>query len=81
MSPDGLRVLFSTQAALLPEGGLGWFGDYVDVYERSGGVTKLVSVGDAVGNPPDHSYGGRITRDGSRILFRSYERLVKNATT
>jgi len=51
-----------------------------DVYERSGGVTKLVSIGPAGGNGEvDASFAGA-SEDGSKIFFVTTESLVPQDT-
>jgi hypothetical protein len=67
-SADGKRVFFSTNERLAP-------GDQdtaTDVYERSGGQTRLVSNGTGAFNA---SFGGA-SADGSRVFFHTTERLV-----
>jgi Tol biopolymer transport system component len=72
-SSDGTRVFFITNESLVP----GDTDSDVDIYERTGGTTALVSTGPAGGN------GGfasnvfeRASTDGTRVLFTTSESLV-----
>ena len=55
---------------------------FQDVYERSGGVTTLVSTGPNGGNGAFHasSFISSVSDDGSRILFETSESLVSGDT-
>ena len=68
-SADGSRVFFTTAERLdsAPDDSGG-----VDVYERSGGTTKLVSGGTA--NTPAVFRG--VSSDGSRVFFETDESLL-----
>src|SRR4051794_36868435 len=73
VSRDGTRVFLQTAQRLTPDdndGGL------VDVYERSGGTTRLVSAPTGVADP--HSSGAFLdgtSADGSRVFFDTDQKL------
>ena len=74
---DGSKVFFSTQVKLVPQD----TDDLFDVYQRSGGVTTLISTG-----PTDTSDGASgsfftgASADGSRVFFESDDHLVGGDT-
>jgi hypothetical protein len=71
-SADGTRVFFTTSEKLVA----GDTDGRSDVYERSGGSTKRVSAGQINGNGAfDADYAGAST-DGTRVFFRTFEKLV-----
>lgn len=73
-SQDGSRVFFSTNETLIafPDSDAG----RQDVYERSGGTTKLVSYGpNSFDGPYDASFNGH-SSDGTKIWFGTSEPLV-----
>ena len=71
-STDGSRVFFATSEQLVVADTDG----AVDVYERAGGATALVSLGAVNGNGPfGASYAG-VSADGSRVFFQTAEPLV-----
>jgi hypothetical protein len=75
-STDGTRVFFKTDEKLVA----GDTDDQFDVYERSGGSTKLVSAGQINGNGAfDASFEGTST-DGTRVFFQTSEKLVGGDT-
>lgn len=79
VSADGSRVVFQTLARLVPED----TDDSFDIYERAGGVTRLVSAPSGVSVPDDRAapaYFGRATRDGGRIFFSTAEALTPDDT-
>jgi Tol biopolymer transport system component len=89
MSPDGSHAFFSTAESLVPEDTDG----QVDVYQRVGGLTSLVSTGPAGGNgpfPASPLFGSLndpasyrptgMTPDGSHVLFTTAEQLVSEDT-
>lgn len=66
-SPDGTTVLFSTREAL----GGGDSGEKIDVYERSSGVTSLVTPG----SPEfDATFAGR-SSDASHVFYLTAQQL------
>jgi hypothetical protein len=73
VSRDGTRVWFSTAEAMTPDD---HDGGARDVYERSGGQTRLISGGDAA---LDSRYR-KSAEDGSRALFTTRERLTADDT-
>jgi Tol biopolymer transport system component len=80
-SPDGQHVVFATTAALTPDDSDG----AVDLYERSGGTTTLVTKGTAQGvvavnREQRETFGvphqrAVLSDDGSRVVFATAERL------
>ena len=72
-SADGTKVFFDTPDALVSSDTDG----LIDVYERSGGVTRLVSVpgAGAAGLAKEASFEN-VSDDGSLVVFRTQERLV-----
>jgi hypothetical protein len=72
-SADGTRVFFHTDEKLVRAD---TDNSYQDVYERSGGSTKLVSAGEINGDEPvDASFQGA-SADGTRVFFQTTEQLV-----
>ena len=65
-SPDGTRVFFQTAATLT----MGDSDVYLDVYERSGGTTTLVSTGPADDQSANAWFAG-VAHDSSRVFFES----------
>jgi len=47
-----------------------------DIYQRSNGVTTLISTESSGGNGPFNIVFDRITPDGSKVFFDPYESLV-----
>lgn len=78
ITPDGTHVVFVAVGAIVPED---TDGNYKDVYERSGGVTRLVSGGAGSPVPADaEATGGAINRLGDHIIFSTSEQLVPGDT-
>ena len=76
VSADGAVVLFSTDESLVSAD----TDAQVDVYERSGGQTTLISTGPAGGNGAfEPSFEG-VSADGARVLFRTDESLISADT-
>src|SRR5215211_75387 len=72
-SADGSRIFFNTTAGLVAADTDG----EDDIYERSGGTTKLVSAPGTGGvNEGGRAFLGDVTADGTRVFFRSTDRLV-----
>ena len=71
-SEDGTIVFFHTQEGLVASDTDGKF----DIYERSGGTTKLVSTGPAGGNGNLDAFYRGSSADGSRVFFVTSESLV-----
>jgi hypothetical protein len=71
-SPDGRRVFFDTSERLVPAD----LDGAVDIYERSGGRTRLVSAGQINGDADADAVFFRASVDGSRVFFETTERLV-----
>ena len=69
VSADGTRVVFETADALSPTD----TDSAVDVYERSGGVVRLVSEGGSGGAPV---FLDAASADGARVIFSTTERLL-----
>lgn len=73
---DGTHVFFTTSEALEPED----LDTGPDIYERSGGTTKLVSTGPtaSLNGPP--SYLEAVSADGTHAFFSTQEALVPQDT-
>ena len=72
-SSDGTKVFFSTQENLVAADTDG----ANDIYERSAGVTTLVSVAaDGLSDGPSGTDFGGISADGSRVFFTTFEQLA-----
>ena len=76
-SSDGSKVFFVTDNPLVP----GDTDGQDDIYQRSGGVTTLVSTGPTGGNNPAYAaeWGG-LSADSSRVFFNTDEALVSSDT-
>jgi hypothetical protein len=71
-SDDASKVFFDTDESLVPAD----TDNAIDVYQRSGGTTTLVSTGPSGGNGAfDVTFDG-ISRDGSHVFFETDEGLV-----
>jgi len=75
-SDNGSRVIFATSERLAPNDS----DSAVDLYERAGGTTTLVSEGEINGNGAFPASFSRASDDGSRIFFISIEQLVPSDT-
>ena len=76
MSADGARVVFSTDESLV-----GADTDaQIDLYERSGGQTTLISTGPDGGNGEFDASPNGVSADGARVLFSTPESLVSADT-
>ena len=72
-SSDGSKVFFETAEQLVS----GDTDSDLDVYERSGGTTTLVSQGQINGNGAFGAGFAGASRDGSKVFFDAYEQLVE----
>jgi Tol biopolymer transport system component len=74
-SPDGSSsaAIFSTTEALVPQD----TDTMPDVYERSSGVTTLISTGPEGGNGSHSSAFSQASNDGSHVFFVTAEPLVE----
>jgi hypothetical protein len=75
-SADGTRVFLQTSEPLVS---LDTDGS-IDVYERSNGTTTLLSSGPAGGNAANSATFLAASRDGSKLFFRTAEKLVSSDT-
>jgi hypothetical protein len=76
VSDDGSRIFFDTDESLVPAD----TDSFIDVYQRSGGVTTLVSTGPAGGNGAfDVTFDG-LSRDGLHVFFETDEGLLSGDT-
>jgi hypothetical protein len=75
-SADGSRIFFITAEPLVASD----TDASVDVYERSGGMTKRVSAGQINGNGAFHASFEGASTDGTRVFFRTDEKLVSGDT-
>ena len=76
VSADGARMFFHTAERLTT----GDTDSQADVYERSGGVTSLVSTGSSGGNGAFPAYFDGASTDGTRVFFDTDERLESGDT-
>jgi hypothetical protein len=75
-STDGARVFFHTRSSLAA----GDSDSSLDLYQRSGGVTTLVSTGAAGGNGAFDVYFAGASDDGTRVFFTTKESLTATDT-
>jgi hypothetical protein len=71
-SRDGSRVFFGSFDRLVAED----TDDEPDAYERSGGVTRLLSIGPTGGNGSGEVRVNAASEDGSRVFFTTTEALT-----
>lgn len=77
VSADGMRAYFETDQQLVTSD----TDNQVDVYERSGGQTRIATVGPTGGNGPfDESAGQTVIPSTGNLLFATLERLVATDT-
>ena len=76
VSADGAHVLFSTDEALVSAD----TDTQIDLYERSGGQTTLISTGPAGGNGAFEPSFEAVSADGARVLFSTDESLISADT-
>ncbi len=74
-SADGTRVLFDTREQLVAAD----TDSFYDLYERSGGVTTLISTGPTAVNPADAFFAGA-SDDGTHVFWHTSERMVAGDT-
>jgi hypothetical protein len=70
-TPDGSHVYFESGSQLTLED----TDSYVDLYQRAGGVTTLISTGPLAGNANAARFEA-VSEDGSRVFFNTREALV-----
>jgi hypothetical protein len=75
-SADGSRVFFTTKEQLVASD----TDTAIDVYERSGTTTTLVSTGPTGGNGDFDVVYKRISEDGTHVIVETGERLVSGDT-
>jgi hypothetical protein len=75
-SRDGSRVCFETAEQLVSSD----TDNSIDVYQRSGGTTTLVSTGPAGGNGARDADLKGWSEDGTRLFFQTAEQLVSSDT-
>src|SRR4029453_11044427 len=75
-SADGSRGFIATYEPLVSAD----TDTFLDLYERSGGQTTLVSTGPTGGNGPFHALFKRVSADGTRVLFQTAESLIGTDT-
>jgi len=75
-SDDGTRSFFQTAEQMSP----GDTDSSVDIYERAGSTTTLISTGPAGGNGAFDADFYEASKDGSRVVFETNESLVSADT-
>ncbi len=75
-TPDGTHVFFTTAEQMVAAD----IDSAVDVYDRSGGTTTLISTGPAGGNGAFNADYRGVSADGSVVVFISDEQLTANDT-
>ena len=75
-SADGSRVFFQSNEALVAAD----TDTRMDLYQRSGGTTTLLSTGPNGGNGAFNASFGANSADGTRVFFRTSEQLVASDT-
>ena len=77
VSADGARVFFDTREPIEP-------GDVdaggIDIYERFGSTTTLISIGPTGGNLQTDAPFHHVSTDGTRVVFSTGEALVADDT-
>ena len=75
-SADGTRIFFQSNEALVTAD----TDTRMDIYERSGATTTLLSTGPAGGNGAFNASFSANSADGTRVFFRTSEQLVSGDT-
>src|SRR5688500_7127280 len=75
-SADGTRIFFQSSEALVTAD----TDARMDIYERSGTTTTLLSTGPAGGNGAFNASFAANSADGARVFFRTSEQLVSGDT-
>jgi len=75
-SGDGSRVIFTTKESLVSAD----TDSSIDVYQRSGTTTTLVSTGPSGGNGAYNALFDGSSQDGTRVFFHTSEKLVNGDT-
>jgi hypothetical protein len=75
-SSDGSRVFFQSNEALVAAD----TDTRMDIYQRSGATTTLISTGPAGGNGAFNASFAANSADGTRVFFRTSEQLVSGDT-
>jgi hypothetical protein len=78
-SADGSRVFFTTDEKLVTAGTPADGDSQTDVYQRSGSTTTLISTGPNGGSGANGAFFDGASADGSRVFFRTTEKLVTPA--
>jgi hypothetical protein len=76
VSDDGARVFFQTTERLVSSD----TDTTRDIYQRSAGITTLVSTGSSGGNGSFHALFKAISSDGSKVFFETQEALTADDT-
>jgi hypothetical protein len=77
ISSDGARVFFYSYESLVPQDN---DASWLDVYERYGGETTLISTGPASTNEQAVAFFVDSTLDGTKVFFFTSEKLVSGDT-
>ena len=72
ISQDGSRVFFHTPESLVA----GDTDNGIDVYERAGGTTTILSIGSAGGNNGSAAQFAGASQDGTSVFLETAEKLV-----
>ena len=75
-SADGSKVFFHTRESLVASD----TDAQLDLYQRSGGTTTILSQGTAGGNGADEVFYTGASTNGDRVFFVTYEKLVPGDT-